>query len=361
MRIFQFVGVALLLLGLNTGGATAATAGRVEGQLVNGTAGGSGVDDQEIILQVYDAQQQVGEQTTQTDAAGEFSFDGLSTGAGFYYRAVVTYQDVSYQSQVGQIPEPGQSLALELTVYDTTEDDDAISVTQSHTWTSFSPGAAIIYEMLMFENRSDRSYVGSGPVVGSMGGKATLHFPLPAGARELKPQEGLMECCMVDTETDFTYTMPILPGRYPVVFSYRVPYQGASFEWRRSLAYPTAELNVLLPESDIVISSDQLEDAGLTTSDDNGTSYRRLTGSDLPAGTEISVKFEEIPVPQPQAVAAPPAALSSSPLAGFGLLAGGAVLVLAAAYLLWQRRTLPVQIDELGPETQLDDEPLQVE
>lgn len=360
MKIFQLLAAALLLLGLNTGEATAATAGRVEGQLANGTAGGSGVDNQEIILQVYDAQQQVDEQVTKTDTAGKFSFDDLSTGAGFYYRAVVTYQEVSYQSQVGQIIDPEQPLALELTVYDTTEADDAISVVQSHTWTSFSPGAAIIYEMLMFENRSDRSYVGSGPVAGSMGGKATLHFPLPAGARELKPQEGLMACCMVDTETDFTYTMPILPGRYPVVFSYRLPYQGASFEWRRSLAYPTAELNVLLPESDIMMSSNQLDDAGLMTSDANGTSYRRLTGTDLLAGTEISVKFEDIPLPQAQPVAAPPAVVSSSSLAGYGLL-GGAVLVLVAAYLLWQRRTFPVRDDEWGPEATVDGGPQQVE
>lgn len=358
MKIFQLMAAALLALGLNYSGANAAAStGRVEGRLTNGTIGGSGVDNQEIILQVYEAQQQVDEQLTKTDVAGKFSFDNLSTGAGFYYRAVVTYQKVSYQSQVGQILDPEQPLAMDLTVYDTTEDDEAISVAQSHTWASFSPGAAVIFEMVMFENAGDRSYVGSGPVVGSMGGKATLRFPLPAGARELKPQEGLMECCLLETDADFTYTMPILPGRHPVVFSYRVPYQGSSFEWRRSLAYPTAQLNVLLQESDIVISSDQLEDTG-RTSGDNGTSYRRLTGSDLPAGVDISVNFEGIPLPQPTAS---PVVLAPSPFAGYALLAGGGILLLASVYLLRQRRTIKGESDESGPETGVVVDPQQFE
>ncbi len=338
VKLSRFIPVVLLLLlGLGAGLARAdGGGGVVEGKLVNGTAGGSIVAGQTVTLQVYDAGGQIDEQTTETDADGAFRFDGLPTGPGFYYRAIVTYQEVSYQSPVGQILQPDEPLTLDVTVYDATEDDAVISVEQSHILVAFSPGAVVIHEVMVFDNAGDRSYVGSEPVGEGMGGKATLHFPLPPGARDLKPGEGLMACCVVDTDDGFVYTMPVLPGSQPVVFSYRVPYQGSAFELDRSLVYPVTELNVLMPENDIAMTSDDLSGGDLVTAGD-GTNYRRLIGSNLPAGAEIAVRFEGIPVAQ-NAAAAPQPALARMPLVGYGLLAGGGLLLLASAALLWGRR-----------------------
>jgi hypothetical protein len=343
----------LFIFGLSAGLVSADGGdGVIEGRLTNGTAGGPSVVGQTVSLQIYDEGGQIDEQTAETNADGEFHFDGLSTGPGFVYRVLVTYQGVSYQSQVGQILQPDEPLRLNLTVYEAIEDDVGLSVEESHTMVAFSPGAAVIYEIMVIDNTSDRSYVGSEPVSGGMGGRATLHFPLPAGARDLKPHEGLMTCCVVETDDGFVYTMPVLPGAQPVVFSYRVPFQGSFFELDQLLVYPVAEHNVLMPESDVVMTSDNLSDAGLVTGGD-GNEYHRLTGRNLPAGAEVNVRFDSIPVtdspePTPQSTAALP------PFFSYGLLTGGAVLVLTSAILLWYRRAS--DDEELDSTFDLDDD-----
>jgi hypothetical protein len=353
VELSRLVPVILLLLGLSTGLAKADGGdGVIEGQLINGTAGGASVVGQTVTLRVYDDQQQIDEQTTETDVDGAFRFDGLATGAGFHYRVLVIYQGVSYQSQVEQILQSDLPLRLNLTVYEATEDNVGLWIEQSHTMVAFSPGAAVIYEMMVINNRSDRSYVGSEPVSGGMGGKATLHFPLPSGARDLKPLEGLMACCIIDTDDGFVYSMPVLPGTQQVVFSYRVPYQGSSFELDQLLVYPVAEFNVLMPESEVAITSDNLSDVGLVTSGD-GTAYRRLTGSDLSSEARINIRFENIPVPDSPAPAPQPV-VAQPPFFSYGLLTGGAVLLLTSAILLWYRRSS--DNEELESTFDLDDE-----
>ena len=353
VKLSWLILIVLLIFGLNAVLTKAeGDDGVVEGQLVNGTAGGSSVADQTVMLRVYDEQQQIDERTTETDVDGAFRIDGLATGSGFFYQVLVTYQDVSYQSQVGQILQPDEPLRLNLTVYEAIEDDVGLSIEQSQTMVAFSPGAAVIYEMMVINNTSDRSYVGSEPASGGMGGKATLHFPLPSGARDLKPQEGLMTCCVIETDDGFVYTMPVLPGAQSVAFSYRVPFHGSSFELDQLLVYPVAELSVLMPESEVVMTSDNLSDAGLVTGGD-GIEYRRLAGRNLSAGAGVNVRFESIPVtdspaPAPQPVVALP------PFFSYGLLVGGALLLLTSAILLWHRRAS--DDEELESTFDLDDE-----
>jgi hypothetical protein len=337
MKPFQSILILLFLFGLSAGQASADGGdGMIEGRLTNGTAGGPSVAGQTVSLQVYDEGGQIDEQTAETNADGAFHFDGLSTGPGFVYRVLVTYQGVSYQSQVGQILQPDEPLRLNLTVYEAIEDDVGLSVEESHTMVAFSPGAAVIYEMMVINNTSDRSYVGSEPVSGGMGGRATLHLPLPGGARDLKPHEGLMTCCVVESDDGFVYTMPVLPGAQPVVYSYRVPFQGSSFELDQLLVYPVAELNVLMPESEVVMASDSLSDVGFVTGGD-GIEYRRLTGRNLSAGTGVNVRFESIPITDSSAPAPQPT-VALPPFFSYGLLTGGAVLLLTSAILLWYRR-----------------------
>jgi hypothetical protein len=353
VRLSQLIPVVLLLFGLSAALARADGGdGVIEGQLINGTAGGSSGAGQTVTLRVYDEQGQIDEQTTETDTGGAFRFDGLATGPGLYYQVLVTYEGVSYQSQVGQVLQSDEPLRLNLTVYEAIEDDVGLSIEQSHTVVAFSPGAAVIYQMMVINNTSDRSYVGSEPVSGGMGGKATFHFPLPAGARDLKPHEGLMTCCVVETDDGFVYTMPVLPGIQPVVYSYRVPFRGSSFELDQLLVYPVAEHNVLMQESDGVMASDNLSDAGLVTGGD-GIEYRRLTGRNLPAGVGVNVRFESIPVANSPAPAPQPV-VALSPFFSYGLLTGGAVLLLTSAILLWHRRSRDNEASESTPD--LDDE-----
>ncbi len=161
-----------------------------------------------------------------------------------------------------------------------------------------------------------------------------------------------MSCCVVKTDDGFAYTMPVLPGAQPVVFSYRVPFQGSSFELDQLLVYPVAEFNVLMPESEVVMTSDNLSDAGLVTGGD-GTEYRRLTGSDLSAEARINVRFENIPVPDSPAPAPQPV-VALPPFFSYGLLMGGAVLLLTSAILLWYRRAS--DDEELDSTFDLDDD-----
>ena len=198
--------LGIILIGL-VGIPGRADAAGISGRLVNKTPKGKGVEGAEVTLTAYRNEQEAGKTPTRTDRAGRFQFQDLSAKPGDTYTVTVRYQDAEYNSERIVLQDAGATRTLEIPVYDSTTDASQISVKIHHVVFSVADGSLRAEEVLLFRNSGDKAYVGAKEVAG--GRRATLQFSLPAGAREVKYGEGLMECCVVPGEQGFVDTMDV--------------------------------------------------------------------------------------------------------------------------------------------------------
>ncbi len=78
--------IIIFILSLSTPALAAKPgSGIIEGQIVNGTEGGSSVTDLDITLKTYLNNTEAGSTATKTDAGGRFVFDGLLTEPDYSY------------------------------------------------------------------------------------------------------------------------------------------------------------------------------------------------------------------------------------------------------------------------------------
>ncbi|HSC70150.1 MAG TPA: hypothetical protein VLH58_02280, partial [Candidatus Methylomirabilis sp.] len=176
-------------------------------------------------------------------------------------------------------------------VYDSTPEASKISVKVHHVIFAMSADGIRAEELLVIRNAGDRTFVGWKDVAG--GRRATLQFSLPAGAREVKYGQGLMECCIVPAEAGFVDTMDVKPGERQVVFSYALPPAGGQLQFIRPVDYPTEAIEVFVPEGAVRVSSEVLKLAGVVPGLDRR--FQRYTGSNLVAPAAIALTLENLP------------------------------------------------------------------
>ncbi|MFQ6122004.1 MAG: carboxypeptidase-like regulatory domain-containing protein [Dehalococcoidales bacterium] len=263
--------------------------GTIEGQVVNGTEGGSSVADQDVTLKTFLNDAEVGTTTTKTDAEGRFVFGGLSTESSYNYQVALTFQGTEYTSVWLNFDEGETTKSTEVIVYDSTTSDEAIKVAMTHTIVYVGQGSLQVQEYFLFVNEADRTYIG--PT--EDGNTGTLKFSLPRGVAELQYSLGLMECCIVGSEEGFADTMPVLPGSKEVAYSYKVNYSSAAYTFSQRVNYPTANFDLLIQSEDIEITGNQLAiDEPL---DIGGTRFNHLFGRDLTPGDILVVQLSGLP------------------------------------------------------------------
>ncbi len=285
--------MVIFILSLSTS-ALAAEPGDIiiEGQVVNGTEGGSSVANQEITLNAYLNDTELNSTITKTDSEGRFVFDSLSTEPGNSYQVTLTFQEVDYSSEWLSFDDSETSRFTEVTVFDSTTSDEAIKVEMAHTIIYIEEGSLLVMEYLLFVNEADRTYIGS-KEINTDGTKETLRFSLPEEATELQPKSGLMECCIYSSEEGFVDTMPVLPGDAEVLYSYRVDYNSGAYTFSRNVNYPTVNYDLLIQGESSKVISDQLTTA--EPFDIDGTWFNHVSGTDLILGNTLVARLSDLP------------------------------------------------------------------
>ncbi|MFC1873992.1 hypothetical protein ACFLYX_01685 [Chloroflexota bacterium] len=263
--------------------------GLIEGQLVNGTNGGSSVADQEIILKAFVNDAEVNSSTTASDAEGRFTFAGLSTEADYEYQVWLTYQEAEYDSEMISFNGDETTKSTEITVYDSTS-DDVLNVVATHIFIYPGEGRLDVEEYYLFTNDTDHAYVGGADAATT----GRLRFYLPSGVTDMQPAMGLMECCLVLNEDGFGETMAVLPGDKEVAYSYVINGTAGEYTFSHRLNYPIAKLNLLIQGEGIGASSDQL----ITEEplDIEGVKYTYLTGENFIADSTLEVQLAGLPI-----------------------------------------------------------------
>ncbi|MBI2853159.1 MAG: hypothetical protein HYX84_08720 [Chloroflexi bacterium] len=335
VKRFTMLITALMISGLLISAyAVGAETGTVNGQLVNGTAGGKSVADVELELKTLVNGQEVASATAKTGSDGTFAFSNLSTDAKNTYQMTLTYEEAEYVSDYLAFDEGETAMTIELTVYDSTNSLEAIRVAQAHTIISVGQGMLEVTEYFLFTNESDRAYIGSGEIT-STGKRRTLDFPIKGKISDLQYGDGFMNCCVLPSQSGFADTMPILPGEREVIYAYRVPYSGQTFDFVKTVNYPLDQFNLLVQGNGITISGDKLTSQGPLSM--GGATYAYSVAEGLFPGTALTATLSGLPG-------------STSQKAVIIWVAGALILLTAGSAVVYRRsrtkpQSQPVRID----------------
>lgn len=282
--------LALLSLWALVAAVQAQGTGVIEGQVVNGTAGGSepGAGLQ-VTLQVFLGGSEVDTLRAVTDGDGRFRFEGLDTDPELEYWPEVVYLDVTYSVEDPLFFDGEEAtLSATVTVYETTDDDSGIRLDSVHMIAESFGQVLRISEIHLFSNAGDRTYIGSD---GEGAQPGTLYIPLPEGAVGLAFGEDIPEDRYVEIEGGLMDTDPVPPGSDTSLtfFSYHLVVAGETIPLERSFAYPLTILNVLAAQPGLTLNSDQFQFQGLEPF--QGRDYGLYTVQDVPAGTPLTMEW----------------------------------------------------------------------
>lgn len=287
-RLVLFVAVLALLPGLVTP-AWAQGSGVIEGQVFDGSTDGAPLQGLPVTLFAFTGSEAESSSETTTDEEGRFRFEGLQTQR-YAYQFEVQYAGVRYGSEVMAFAEGQDLISVPFTVFDSTTSDDGLSVQRAHLIFDFQPGTIRVEEVQVFFNAVNATYVG--PT--GQDGEPTVQFALPEEATAVKLVEGVLECCVVETETGFASTLPVFPGTKQFVFSYELHPQTPTYDLARRVVYPTESLDVLVADVGVEVTSRGLTGGEVFSLE--GGDYIHLSGGNLAAGGNISLHFDKIPL-----------------------------------------------------------------
>jgi hypothetical protein len=225
----------------------------------------------------------------QSQPDGSFVFADVPFDASTQFAVMATYDGVTYFSETAPADIDSLKIALDVPVYETTNDLSAVQIDQLHVLLEPSTDGIETKELYVISNYGQRTVK---DVIDLGDGKsAVLKFPLPKDADYIFFQPNDKDR-FVKMDGEFADTYPILPGNQPsqIMTSYLVPYSG-----ERTYTYTApvnvARLNFVLPEdSNISISGEGLTGPEASTLRD-GKAYWVYSYEDLKAGQTLSVSF----------------------------------------------------------------------
>jgi hypothetical protein len=292
--------------------------------LHNGTAGATVPAGTTVRLEVTRAGQQLSEQVSQTDNRGQAVFSTPPVEDDLTFQLMAEYQEVKYPSEVLSYS-PGETVKnVEITVYEATDDPADLVATMAHLFFKPEGQYVLVEEMALISNEADRTYVGKRTEGGS---RKTLRFTLPSAATDIEVGNGLMTCCIIVQDNVIVDSMEVLPGTKEVSFSYRLPIGGlTTLDIERPLDLPIEQAVLVAERARLEPVTKNLAPVE-AAANDGQLMARVLRGTQLRAGDVLKMQLAGLPEPPSMAQQLPA-----------GLLASGALMVIAVAIMLVSRR-----------------------
>ena len=263
--------------------------GVVRGQIRNGTSGEILADIPVTLYAVTANGQLMQTYTAFSDFDGTFIFTDLSTDHTLSYVVEGIYGGVSYagDEMLSFVPDMLPELASDVTVYESTDQNDLVSQTRLHRILAFGPGVISLADIYVFENAGDRAFVGQ---VGQDGLPATVKIGVPESAFDVSFQDGMAR----QEDGYYISGRPIPPGEETMIsVTYNVLLDGSDYRLETPLYYDVQAVNVLAADQGQTIEINSLVFQG--TESFQGNTYQLFVGSDLKADQNLVINLSDLP------------------------------------------------------------------
>ncbi|HEY1391193.1 MAG TPA: carboxypeptidase-like regulatory domain-containing protein [Ktedonobacterales bacterium] len=273
--------------------AHAAATGSITGVVVNGTHQNAHITGQKVILQRTDGNTTQDIATTVTDGNGGFTFGNLAVDAHAMYAAYTTFQGGLFSSQTVKL-DSDTPADLQLTVYDTTNDDANLHVSAA-TLLVRQPrplnGLIGVGEIVTIENMGTTAFVGTLTSDASKPMRL-LRFATPPNASDLSLGIGFDGSQVVTTDKGFGSTATVPPGTTDFAFSIDIPYTGTAAELSFKPVYSATRVVVLVPPNMFV---DGRDFAAQGVVESLGSRYQVFTVGNVAADKQNSLRLTGLP------------------------------------------------------------------
>lgn len=233
-----------------------AATGTLRVSVSNGTEGASVPDTLEVTIVGFDGETQTVEEIISLDAQGQAELRHLEIVPGRIFGAIVEHQSVQYFSTGGHLVAEDPQLELDLTIFETTPDTQAVEIERLHVIFDYAvEGIVEISELWLVNNTSDRTVV-------QRGGSNALPIELPEGFGEVRYGDEALAQRVTATEDGFVYHEPVRPGEpLEVIFTFTLPYE-RSLDFVQPIDYPVGAVVILTEESAPDLTGSGLNDEG---------------------------------------------------------------------------------------------------
>ena len=275
-------------------GATPGAEVTVLGQIVNRTPGGSVPPALPVMIHAWDAngQEQLARPGEAT-ADGRIRFENVPVVEGWTYALMTTYLDVTYFSEPFRLTGGDRPAVVEVPIYDQTSDTSSVVIERFHVFFDVTTDGVEVTEVYIVSNVGDRTVVGA--VTLSDGSQATLLFPLPPGAANVRFGP-MLDNVLLRQPGGFADPRPVVPGRgsHQVFVSYTLPWR-SEWTYRHEARYPIRGVTAVVPStSGLALEEEGLIFAGQRTSSD-GLSLDVYTREGLSPGGALTVTLRGTP------------------------------------------------------------------
>ncbi len=272
------------------------------------------------------------EGTVQPD--GTFQFENVELPAGRIFIAEVTFQGITFQSDLGVVNAGDTQVNLPpVILYAPSEDFSTLSFTQVHIGFDFGTDGTIqVFEIYTFTNPTDRA------IVIKTDGTNVPFIALPANAQNIGFEIGQDSAPYFAAEGGFALLPSAQP--YSLIAFFTLPYDAKKTEIVQPFVISAKSALLFVPEG-VKVKGDSLTDSGPQTI--SNTTYQTFSAKDIAAGANLTFTLSGQPK---QGGTTQPAAASNQQtlLIGAGVL--GVVLILAGVWLYWRDRNRSVEEDE---------------
>lgn len=242
------------------------TAGRITGQVTNGTDGGEVPAELPVSLLIFDAEGvAVDSMTTTVDGENRFAFEDVEIATGYLYFAVAIYRDRNFSSQEAIGDPAAPEIELNVSIYELTEDALALSIAEITMQVNAFGENLEILQSVRIRNASDRMFVSTVPVDAEANVFATVALTLPVGAAVVGFDNERRYINLAE-ETSVIDTLPVLPGEdHRLILTYVVPYtDGAVIDF--PVLYPLqGPVRVLVGTDSLTVRGEGFSAAGTET------------------------------------------------------------------------------------------------
>lgn len=284
---------------------------------------------------------------------GAFRFENVEMPVNRLFYVTIDYDGTSFFSESQVVAADTTSLELPVSIYESTTDTSALSISQAHVLMDITPGSdsAQVVEFVIISNSGDKM------VVAPESGEPPVKIVLPENATNVVFDDNSTigsSDRYVATEKGFGDTSNVLPGEASgqIVYGFDIPYS-RNLEFSQTYTLPVESGSVLVPDGMSV------QGEGFTpgeTRDLQGVTFASWLWQDLPAGEALTFSLSGKPNTD--------TATTSPSTSQGGLIVGGVALIVALLgvgvwFLLRQRRAereLEVEIEDGGPAIQTEED-----
>lgn len=238
-----------------------------------------------VSLHIVKGTEELPGKTANSNASGEYRFDGLPADSDVTYFVSTEYEGAFYTE--GPVAVAGNGVgSQDLVIFDVGREVAAVRVTNHHIIVERKPDHLHVTEILIFENSGKTAYLGTGL---NHAENAGIRLGLPASVKEFQAGMGGDAQTVRVQGRDLASLRPIPPGTRPFSFTYNIPLSGR-MDLSHRLYFPTAKFVVLIEDPKLKLESASLQYAGQR--DQNGRKFELYQGSDFPIGAEVTMRIQ---------------------------------------------------------------------